>query len=315
MKISLLDILVCPNCNGKLQLINGVFNNNEIECGQLICGSCHSVFKIVNYIPRFVDSDEYTDNFSFEWDKHRQTQFDSISGVDESERMFKQKTGFELSQLKDKLVLDVGCGAGRFIDVVEKYGGTVIGIDLSYSVDVAFKNLGFKDNVHIIQANVFHLPFRREVFDYIFSIGVLHHTPNTRLAFECLPRLLKKDGEIAIWVYSNEGFSMKLINTVSSFYRLLTTRLPKQFVYWFSYIAIPLYYPKRLKFLRPIFELLLPTSSHNVIAWRILDTFDWYSPKYQWKHTYNEVKAWFYCVGLTDVKQLEIPISVKGRKA
>jgi SAM-dependent methyltransferase len=65
-----------------------------------------------------------------------------------------------MEKLKDKLVLDAGCGVGRFMEVVEKWGGNVVGVDLSFSVDAAFKNLGLKENVHIIQADIFDLPFK-----------------------------------------------------------------------------------------------------------------------------------------------------------
>lgn len=314
MKKELVDILQCPECKSNLKLQIYESENGEIKSGRLICEKDLHNYKITNFIPRFVLSDEYTNNFSFEWNKHKQTQFDSISGINESETMFTQKTGFVPEELKDKLVLDVGCGSGRYMEVVQNYGGHIVGIDLSYSVDAAFKNLGFKNNVHVIQADIFKLPFKEGVFDCLFSIGVLHHTPNTKKAFECLPRLLKKGGQIAIWVYSNEGISMKLINGVSWIYRVITTRLPQQWIYKFSYISLPLYRFKTVKWIRPILELILPTSTHKIKEWRVLDTFDWYSPKYQWKHTYKEVMKWFTDAGLVDIKKIDVPISVKGRK-
>ena len=314
MKYDLINILACPECGSNFKLQVYDVENKEIKSGRLICEKNLHNYKIINFIPRFVLSDEYADNFSFEWDKHKQTQFDSISGINESETMFRQKTGFDANKLSEKLVLDVGCGSGRYMEVVQKYGGHIVGIDLSYSVDVAFKNLGFKKNVDVIQADVFKLPFKKEIFDNIFSIGVLHHTPNTRKAFECLPQFLKKGGEIAIWVYSNEGLSMKLINSISWLYRLMTTRLPKQWIYKFSYISLPLYRLKTISFIRPILELILPTSTHKLRDWRILDTFDWYSPKYQWKHTHKEVMKWFADTGLVEIKKSDIAVSVKGKK-
>ena len=316
MKLSLLNKIVCPDCKSELAIRYSprAVINNEVSEGELLCDKCHKIYLITNYVPRFVESDKYAGNFSFEWSIHTQTQLDSLSGLNESETMFYQKTGINLEDLEGKLVLDVGCGAGRYIEIVNKYGGEVIGIDLSYAVDVAFNNLGLKDNIHIIQADIFNLPFKEETFDYILSIGVLHHTPNTRQAFECLPRLLKHGGEIAIWVYSNEGFPMKIINLVSSLYRVITTRIPKQMVYQFARLSAPLYYPKKNKFIKPILTLLLPTSTHPVKDWRILDTFDWYSPKYQWKHTHKEVMRWFWSSGLSEVKRADIAVSVKGKK-
>lgn len=315
MKEELLEILACPRCKNELGLTIATRENNEIKEGKLVCKSCGTAYPISDYIPRFVKSDKYVDNFSFEWNLHRETQLDSISGTNESEQTFKRKTGFNMEKLKNKLVLDVGCGAGRFTEVVEKYGGDVVGVDLSFSVDAAFKNLGFKENVHIVQADVFDLPFREEIFDYIFSIGVLHHTPNTEEAFKCLPKFLKNRGEIAMWVYSNEGSFTKIHNKISGFYRFFTTKCPKKLLYRLSYFSLPLYYLKRIKILGYIASFILPHSGHPNPEWRILDTFDWYSPRYQWKHTYNEVVSWFKESGLKDIKTLEVPVAVNGKKS
>jgi hypothetical protein len=46
----------------------------------------------------------------------------------------------------------------------------------------------------------------------------------------------------------------------------------------------------------------------------VLDTFDWYSPWYQSKHTYEEVFRWFEDCGLEDLRVILEPIAVAGRK-
>src|SRR5262249_40745818 len=143
----------------------------------------------------------YAGNFGFEWNLHSDTQLDDQRS-DESEHTFRNKTGFTREQLRGKRVLDVGCGMGRFSDVASRWGATVVGIDLSRAVDAAQRNVGGRPNVHIAQADVFELPFRAETFDFIFSIGVLHHTPDTRKAFDNLPGLLRRGGTIAIWLYA-----------------------------------------------------------------------------------------------------------------
>jgi SAM-dependent methyltransferase len=313
MKRKLLEIIHCPSCKNNLTLRQEVIEKGEVRDGKLVCASCKKEYRIENYIPRFIDTDKYVNNFSFEWKTHCRTQLDSISGTGESERTFKLKTGFDLDQLKGKMVLDVGCGMGRFSEIVIKHGGEVVGIDLSYAVESAFDNLGLKANANFMQADVFNLPFKEGSFDYIFSLGVLHHTPDTRKAFEQLPALLKKNGEIAIWVYSNVGFRMKMYNAASGFFRLFTTRMPQKMLYSLCYVAIPLYYVKKVKVLGKCFSFL-PTSMHPIPEWRVLDTFDWYSPKYQWKHTYSQVREWFEKSGLREIKELEFPVSIKAKK-
>jgi len=86
-------------------------------------------------------------------------------------------------------------------------------------------------NIDIVQAYIMKLPFKDKTFDVIFSIGVLHHTPDTKRAFQCLPKLLRDSGEIAIWVYSNEGIRMRAYNAVAAVYRFFTTKLPKDRLY------------------------------------------------------------------------------------
>ena len=75
-----------------------------------------------------------------------------------------------------------------------------------------------------------------------------------------------------------------------------------------------MYYIHRIPLIGILMSVLLPTSLDPDLEWRWLDTFDWYSPKYQWKHTYDEVEQWFREVGLVDVGRGEFPVSVWGMR-
>ena len=315
MKRTLLSILVCPDCKKDLK-INVFEEDEEIREGELICRECGSVYPIKNYIPRFVDRDKYVESFSFEWHTHRSTQLDSKTGRNETEKDFQIKTGFTSDELKDKLVLDAGCGVGRHMEVALKYGASVVGVDLSFSVDVAYENVGKNLKANVIQADILNLPFKSEVFDAAYSMGVLHHTPDTKKAFLSLVPLIKEGGKIAIFVYSNEGFYMKLYNKNSDFWRFFTTRVPEKKLYAFCNNYANLMYPlKKIRYLRAILQLVLPPSSyHPNRIWRVLDTYDWISPKYQWKHTYKEVEGWFKEAGLKKIERLSFPVAVRGRK-
>jgi uncharacterized protein YbaR (Trm112 family)/ubiquinone/menaquinone biosynthesis C-methylase UbiE len=314
VKRRLLEILACPNCRSDLGI--DIFKEDkEIREGELICKKCDSVYPVKDYIPRFVKSDEYVNTFSFEWYKHKTTQLDSKTGLNESEETFKRKTCFDLDKMKGKLILDAGCGVGRFMEVALKYGAEVVGVDLSFAVDITQENVGANKKAHIIQADIFNLPFKERVFDYIFSIGVLHHTPNTKEAFFSLVPFVKKGGEMAIWVYSDEGAYMKLYNRASNFWRFFTTKIPPEKLYAFCKIYANLMYPlKRIRYLRIILQIILPPSNyHHNRMWRILDTYDWLSPKYQWKHTYKEVERWFKEAGFEKIERLKVSVAVKGR--
>jgi SAM-dependent methyltransferase len=240
------------------------------------------------------------------------------SGEDRrSESDFRRRTGFTPEELAGKLVLDVGCGMGRFAEVATRWGAHVVGIDLSLAEEAAVENLRDREAV-FFQADVFHLPFAPASFDYIYSIGVLHHTPNCERAFKVLPGLLKPGGRIAIWLYSGYHKWYRM----SDVYRKVTRRMSPKILYRLSYVAVPMYGLHR--FLRAIplvgkpisgvMKYLLPMSFNPDAQWRVLDTLDWYSPWYQSKHTYEEVFRWFEDCGLQDLRVILEPISVQGRR-
>ncbi len=312
MKEQLLSYLVCPDCKRSLNLSILDSDGQEIERGELLCSSCSISFPIARGIPRFVSTDAYVKNFSFQWNTHRTTQVDSLAGHSESVNTFRTKTGLSGSELNGKLVLDVGVGTGRFMEVANGLGAEVIGIDLSYAVDAAYTNMGRRVGVHVVQADVFRLPFRSETFDAIYSIGVLHHTPDTSKAFACLPHLLKRDGIVAIWVYVEAGEYSKRLDRM----RAVTARIPRFPLYAICWIIVPLLQTMaRVPGLRR-FAMHVPVSNQGRgLAWDVLDTFDAYSPRYQWKHTESEVVRWFKDANLEDIRILSFPVSVRGSKA
>lgn len=311
MKHSLLKMLVCPMCQLELSLTVDVQIGEEIKAGSLSCGQCSNVYPIRNGVPRFVPTDDYVGNFSFEWNVHRKTQVDSIAGHKESHNTFLEKTGLKEEELNGKLVLDVGCGTGRFMEIAAGLGATVVGIDLSYAVDAAYANMGSRPNIHIIQANLFHLPFRAQTFDAIYSIGVLHHTRNTREAFLQLPRLLTKKGAIAIWVYMWAGEYSQHVDRV----RKWTTHIPQKLLYALCAAWVPIYYLlHQARWIGKYVRRIPASNQGRGYWWDILDTFDNYSPLYQWKHTSQEVRGWFEEAGLGQVIELSFPVSFRGVK-
>ncbi len=316
MKKRLIEIIVCPECRGELSLNVTLLEGEEVKDGLLACKGCGKSYPVRDYIPRFVSMDKYVDTFSFEWNKFYDVQMDIINNTDESEKTLRWKAGWRPEDLKGKLVLDIGVGSGRFADIVSMWGGEVVGIDLSFAVDAAYKNIGNRHNVHIIQADIFNLPFRKETFDNMYSIGVLHHTHDTRQAFSKVVPLLKKGGEFAVFLYALGHY-----HYFSDIWRKITTRLPIKLMYYLSAVAVPLYYIHKIPFLGKAAQFLLPTANWSKWKWRWLDTFDWYTPKYQWKHTWSEVYRWFKDAGFRDMELYDdgkdsalTQICMKGKK-
>ena len=155
LSIELSSILRCPDC------LLGLTQQD----GGYACSHCGRKFPIVRGVARFVDEHGYADSFGYQWQRFDKTQLDH-AGRYKSEPDFIDKTGLKPADLKGKLVLDVGCGMGRFAEVVTRWGARVVGVDLSVAAEVAARNLADREFV-ALQADVFALPFAPESFDYI----------------------------------------------------------------------------------------------------------------------------------------------------
>jgi len=281
------------------------------------CGNCGKEFHNRNGVAHFVDAQNYADSFGFQWKKYARTQLDE-GEVRESERHFRIKTGLTPDDLKGKLVLDVGCGMGRFAEVATRWGARVVGIDLSAAAEVAARNLAERDFI-ALRADVFHLPFELESFDCIYSLGVLHHTPDCEAAVKVLPQFLKPGGMLAVWLYSayNKWYRF------TDIYRKYTHRMSQPALHRLLSVAVPFFYhvDRGLRFIpivgKPVAGVVhhvFPVNRQNDAEARLLDTFDWYSPRYQSKHTYEQVFRWLESSGLEDLHVAETPISVRARK-
>lgn len=289
-----------PRSGEELKLSDGAFVSSAAR------------YPVVREVPRFVSSDNYVKSFSFEWNTHFNTQLDSARGDVSSEQQFVQKTGFTPEELRGKLVLDAGVGAGRYTDVVSRWGADVVGVDLSYAVEAAQNNFAGCPNVFIAQADIGALPFRPGSFDAIFSIGVLHHTPDTRRYFLKLVPLLKPGGAIAIWVYPREGDYIvreKWIKFVNKIPPRMFYAWCRAFVPWAQrHLANPW-----VGLIRRVF----PFSTQGLgLENDILDTFDGYSPRYHGIHTPEEVESWFREAGLVDIgRPSDWNTCMRGRRA
>jgi SAM-dependent methyltransferase len=301
-----LEILRCLKCQSELR--------RQDEA--LVCLSCAEHYPIVKGVPRFVDQQFYTGSFGFQWLKHDKTQLDDENSK-RSEKDFILRTRLTPEDLAGKLVLDVGCGMGRYAEVATRWGARVVGIDLSQAVEAAAGNLADRDAT-ILQADAFSLPFAPESFDCIYSLGVLHHTPDCERAVKGLARFLRPGGTLVVWLYSayNPWYRM------SDVYRKVTRRMSPRLLHTLCNAAIPIYGAHQIvrkipligKPFSGVMRYMIPMSFNADPQWRVLDTFDWYSPWYQSKHTYEQVFRWFESCGLEDLTVGDIPVAVRGRK-
>ena len=207
MKRKLLDYLRCPSCAGAILLASVVRTEDaEIMEGQLACDSCQRSFPIVRGIPRFstpekVAADKAATAESFGWQWQHFVQGDELY----ADQFLGWIAPVRPEFFQDKVVLEGGCGKGRHTQLAAGWGARdVIGADLSEAVETAFTATLTLDNAHIVQADIYHLPFAR-VFDYAFSVGVLHHLPDPQAGFRSLASKVRAGGHLSAWVYGAEN--------------------------------------------------------------------------------------------------------------
>ena len=239
MRRSLLKYLVCPDCQEALECQATVENDNSIDTGTLHCPQCEKLYPILRGIPRFVTVEQSSSNetlsaFGWEWQEFRE-----LHDLETFEAQFLDWIyPIDPSFFDGKVVLDAGCGMGRFSLVSSKFGAKqVLAVDASDAVEAAQHNARGFPNVHVIQSDIHHLPLRHgrgADMDFIFSIGVLHHLDDPQAGFNDLTHHLRHDGTIFAWVYGRENNNW-LVNIVNPIRTTLTSRLPRRILYALSW--------------------------------------------------------------------------------
>jgi len=308
MKYDLVDYLRCPVCRGRFTLTVISERERQIETGNLVCPQGHR-HPITRFVPRFVDTDKYADTFSVQR-RYVRKHFDHYRHDRSGDEQFGRTTAISDDLLTHGTTLEIGCGYGRFLDVVQRRGGRIVGVDLStHSVDLAQDFVGLRPGVDIVQADLYDLPFRPASFDQVFSIGVLHHTPDTRRSFEAITEFAKDGGRVSIWVYhpDDKGSSNR--------WRRVTTRLDHRVLY-----AMCIANQVAFSWIRGLpggwrFNALVPGGCPDKgrhFWMRVLGDFDDLSPTYAFVHRPEEVVQWFEALGFRDVKALRRLTAVTG---
>jgi SAM-dependent methyltransferase len=254
-------------------------------------------------IPRFVPDDGYAESFGEQWNRWRRVQLDSVTLRPLSRTRLFDGTGWP-ERLDGERVLEVGCGAGRFTEVLLATGAEVWAIDASSAVDAAHANLGDHPRLHLAQADLFDLPFEPRSFDRVLCFGVLQHTPDPRRAFLTVAEYARPGGSVAADVYRPRPYIDRW--SAKTLWRPLTKRLPRdrlrRIVEWYVPRWLPIdtrlaRVPKVGRFLTAVIPCwnytgLLDLDRAQLRAWAILDTFDALSPRYDRPQTMEAVREW-----------------------
>ena len=186
--------------NKKLHMLRDPFDGScmRVEGCNLVSAESGKSYSIVAGIPRFVSADNYSADFGSQWNMFPKTQLDSFSGVDVTESRLKRCFGGDLSVLEGRTVLEAGSGAGRFTEILLKYGAKLSSFDFSSAVEANASNNGISDELLLVQADIRHIPFPKCHFDYVVCLGVLQHTPDPEQSVRCLWEMVKPGGSMII---------------------------------------------------------------------------------------------------------------------
>lgn len=288
--LSLTGLILCPTCRAPL--------TEGAPADRIACAGCGHAVPVAAGVPRLA-AEAYVASFGRQWNRY------DVARPEEDAAVFRAKTGLDPAELAGRLVLDAGCGGGRYARLLGAAGARVVGVDLSAAVEKAASLCGDLPNVRIAQADLLDLALADRAFDLVFSIGVLHHSPDPRRAFAQIAAKVRPGGRLAVWLYRRNTLPQEWIN---SGLRALTTRLPAPAL---EAASAALGVVGAIPVLNRTLNKVVNFSNHPDWTLRVCDNFDWYAPRYQSHHTVEELKGWFAEEGFVDL--VELPPARSGR--
>jgi SAM-dependent methyltransferase len=274
-------------------------------------------YPIIRGIPRFVDAENYSDDFGAQWNMFPKTQLDSFTGTSISESRLARCLRGNLANLKDKKVLEPGSGAGRFTEVLLKYGAIVNSFDFSSAVDANAINNGDHANLVLVQADIRKIPFPKASYDYVICLGVLQHTPNPEESIKSLWEMVKPGGALVVDHYEWQWRTfLPFGGTRAPFSRQLILRLPKKSRFKFVKALTDFWFPLQWKYkdsslIRRLLIKISPVAFHYpyiklrdrqmYYEWALLDTHDATTDFYQHLRTLPQIRKYLETLGATDI--------------
>ena len=279
---------------------------------QLSCGKNHA-FPIISGIPRFT-GEGYSGAFGFQWRIFAKTQFDSQTKTSITKKRVIDAFGPEVwDLLTGSTVLEVGCGAGRFTEVLLNKGANVCSTDISLAVDTNKANFPISSEHSVIQADVAYLPFKPDTFNIVFCLGVIQHTPNPEKTIEQLTNFVAPGGWLIIDHY---GKSASWYFRSAPIARAILKRLPHERALYISrkmyFAAKPFYLKSKNRFYRKFLNIIFPVvffdneipelPSNFKDEWSILDTFDSLTDWYKHRRSVNQISRELEKLNLIDIE-------------
>jgi len=275
------ELILCKSCKSTLS-----FSELTVQC------SNGHAFPVKESVVDLFSTLDYVDSFGEQWEIFAKTQIDSLTNVPLSKERFLSETNWSIEDLRDAIVLDAGCGSGRFTEIASRFSRKVIGVDLSSSVYYIDSSIKARENIILVRDDIRDLSLDFSKISHAFSIGVLQHTPHPYKTLEDLVRQLNGGTKFAITAYGRHWYTKfcgkYLLRPVSK-------RIPRPLLLEIISKVNALTYPiimhfpenlflrKVLKFVSPFSfypELIRKMSKEAFLEYSTLDTFDALTPKY-----------------------------------
>ena len=314
MKSAAIPLLRCSMCHeptADLKLVDATTEHDEIVSGALVCARGHR-FPIHRGIADFVSEHEAVGGdspvYDTMWRMHEDRSYPGrVAEYEAKFQRFAKLPGRLSDYIEGKFVLDGGCGEGRFTYLASALGARhVIALDYSrYALERARIQAGNPANCTFIRASILNPPLAPRVFDLVFSMGVVHHTPDSEQSYRAIRASLKTGGYLAIYVYRLLSLPLAVWPL-----RLITRRLSvarvqrlSEFFGW--------HYDSAVKPTIP-----LANFGKRLGRWDLLGlshiSFEGLSTPYLREHTRGEVVKWFTGTQMEVLSSSHL-VSVSGR--
>lgn len=343
MKTRLLDLLCCPDCRHEKLALTVYRDEKQGESrsiieGEIRCGKCGARLPVINGVPRMlpVALRRYLVKFHHDFfERHpdliptdREPPDEKVARTlegysyqhvqlnDQRMEIERWKNNF-LSAIpvspdffKEKIGVDIGCGPGRHLYWAHNFGAEMVGLDLSEGVEVASTHTAHCPRSHVVQGDIHHLPFKEGIFDFAYSIGVLHHLPDPQEGFRQILPSVKPEGKVFIWVYGLRNMRWWYRLSHMTLLRGTVPRFPRAAQYLVSVLLASLlemaiWTPCRIISLLPggksiVSRVPLGDACRRSFTAKVGSVFDRFQPPVTHYHTGEELEGWLRQAGLTD---------------
>lgn len=291
--MDLRSLLRCPSCSSALAL----------DDRRAACRSCGAGWPVSGGIPRFV-SGALHENFAIQWKRYADVQLDSRNGTTQTRDRLLLQSGLAPGDFSGKTVLEVGCGAGRFTEVLLGFGARMLSMDYSAAVEAnaaTHAAAAARGELALAQADVFALPAARGAFDLVVGYGMLQHTGDPDRALSSLWERVRPGGLLLVDRYQ---MSWRHVEPLKYLIRPIVLRMEPGRALALAEAVCRLLVPAQRALLRrlrgggprKLLRALVNRSPNSVypinleaeglldrdtaFRWSVLDTFDMWAPLY-----------------------------------